>query len=354
MSMSGDKRHPPSRHKLKEAKKRGEIAYSRDLTGAAGFICALAAGWITRWTDHLKALLDLALLALPNGTTVTLMDRSLAMTEHALWLSVPALVAAAAGALMMGMLQARGVMSADPLKLRFERLNPAEGLKRIFSSRQLIEVLKLVLKSIVLTAVLLWVLQGGMEGLVKNLYAPAAAAGSATLDVLKLLFGGSALVFLLFGVVDFAHQYYEHLKQNRMTDVERKREYRDLEGDPHAKAELKAQRKALLMAPMTPNPGMAGASVLLTNPTHYAVALYFEAGVVELPVLVAKGADEEARQLRREAQRLSIPIMENPPLTRALFREVALRQYIGEDHIEPVAEIFRWLQSLRQASAARN
>lgn len=351
--MAEHKRHLPSRHKLKEARKRGEIAYSRELSAAAGFVCALVATWAMPWRPHLDALMTLAVApGKAPGGVAWLLSRCTDMAGHALWLGGPGLVAGAAGALLMAMVQARGVMSGDPLKFRFEKLNPAEGLQRIFSVRQLIEVLKLVLKTVALLGVLWWVLSAGLAPLLKGIHAPLSEVGQAMLGVLKVLFGAVAVLFLAFGLVDFGHQYHEHIKQNRMTDVERQREFRDLEGDPRVRAELKAQRRALLQSPAQPGLGLAGASVLLTNPTHYAVALFYAAGVVELPVLVAKGADADARALRREAQRLGIPIMENPPLTRWLFREVGLRQYIGEDHIEPVAEIFRWLQGLKMARPA--
>jgi type III secretion protein U len=250
----------------------------------------------------------------------------------------------------MAMVQARGVFSFDPIKFKFERLNPADGFQRIFSTRQLIELLKMILKVMVLVGVLIWVVKTGVSPLVASMYAPADETSSPTVKLLQILFWCVAVLLLVFGMIDFGHQYFEFIKQNRMDDLERKREYRELEGDPHVKAELKAQRRALQQSPITPGNGIEGASVLLTNPTHYSVALFYEAGVVELPVLVAKGEDSEAFQLRRDAQRLSIPIMENPPLCRALFREVGLRQYIGEDHIEQVAEVFRWLQSLKQAT----
>lgn len=348
--MAEHKRHLPSRHKLSEAKKRGEIAYSRELSAAAGFLCAWVAAWVTPWRAHLDALWALALA--PQrvwGSATDLLAHCGEMAQHALWLVGPSLAAGAAGALLMAMLQARGVMSGDPLKFKFERMNPAEGLQRIFSTRQLIELLKLLLKAVVLLGVLWWVARAGVAPLVKGVYAPADAAGRPMLGLLEVLFGAAAVLFLVFGAIDFGHQHFEHIKLNRMTDVERQRELRDLEGDPQVRAELKAQRRAMLQAPALPGAGLAGASVLLTNPTHYAVALFYAAGVVELPVLVAKGADAEALALRREAQRLGIPIMENPPLTRTLFREVGLRQYIGEEHIEPVAEIFRWLQGLKAA-----
>lgn len=347
--MSEDKRHKASDHKLRQAKKRGEIAYSKDLTGAFGFLCGLVAAWVTDWRVHLEALFDAALKPLPKGEGGDI-HVIIGMIGHCVWLALPVLVAAAVGGLVMAMVQARGVFSMDLIEFKFERLNPAEGFKRLFSTRQLIELVKMILKIIVSLGVLMWVVETGVSPLVAGIYASAEDVGVPTLQLLQILFWCVAALLLVFGMIDFAHQYFEFMKQNRMDDAEQQREHRELEGDPHVKAELKSQRKALLQAPITPAKGMKNASVLLTNPTHYSVALYYEAGVVELPVLVAKGEDAEAFQLRREAQRLSIPIMENPPLCRALFQKVGLQQYIGEEHIEPVAEVFRWLQSLKRAT----
>ena len=347
--MSEDKRHEASHHKLSEARKRGEIAYSKDLTGAAGFVCGLVAAWATSWRSHLDVLMTLAVKPVPAGSPVYLLDRTLEMMAQGIWLAAPALVAAAVGGLVMAMIQARGVFSVDPIKFKLDKLNPAEGFKKMFSARQLVELLKMVLKMAMLLGVLVWVIRTGVSPLLGSFYAPAAEVGSPTIKLLLLLFWCAAIVLVLFGLIDFGHQYFEYMKQNRMNDEERKREFRDMDGDPHVKAELRAQRKALLQAPVNPRRGVKEASVVLTNPTHYAVALFYEEGVVELPVLVAKGADDEAFELRREAQRLGIPIMENPPLTRSLFKSVGLEEYVGEGHIEAVAEVFRWLNALKQA-----
>jgi type III secretion protein U len=353
---SEEKTEEPTAHKLREARKRGEVATSRDLTAAVEFgavfmLVWLAGGFIQR---QLRRVLDAALdVVSSSGGWQGFAPAIEQMVVAMLWIVVPVLVLAAGAALAAGLMQSQGVMSADPLKIRFERMNPGEALKMLFSTRQLGVLVQLVLKVCLLTGVMIWTIHAFLGPLVMEIYGQTGNTGLTGLTALQVMFGGSAVVLLALGTIDFVQQYFEYMKMNRMSKTERKREHKDLEGDPEFRAELRRQQRELLESPV--QPGLAGASVVVTNPTHFAVALFYEPGVVELPVVVAKGQDDEALRMRREAGQHAIPVLESPPLARSLFRSVALGEYIGDEHVEAVAEVFRWLSSLKgQAVDARD
>lgn len=344
-----EKTEQASAHKLREARKRGEVASSTELTGAVGFAAVLLTLWMgwdamaLRVRDVLGTALD---LAGSRNSSLELGAAVSRMLVDMLWITVPLLAAGSVAAMLAAALQTRGVMSAEPLSLKFERMDPAGAMTRLFSSRSAIDLLKIVLKIALLVGLIALALRLYLGPLVMSVHSGIEGARAVAVSALLALFAAAAGVFLLLGLLDYAHQFYEFMKQNRMSKTERKRERKDQEGDPHQKSEIRARRRELLAAPPV-RQGVGGATVLVTNPTHFAVALYYEAGLVELPVVVAKGHDESALQMRSQARRHAVPIMENPPLARSLFRTVELGEYIGDDHVEAVAEVFRWVGSLR-------
>ncbi|MBC7548052.1 MAG: EscU/YscU/HrcU family type III secretion system export apparatus switch protein [Polaromonas sp.] len=347
---SEEKTEEPTSHKLETSRKRGEIASSKDLTGAFTYLAAFLAIWLGAGylQKHLNQILSLAfdLIASPKyggQTEATIV----AMLVSALWVSGPILLVAALVGVLVGLLQTRGVFSVDPLIPKFERLNPGEALKQLFSTRQLGVLIQMILKVLLLVALLVGTIKMFIEPLMLGVYGVSKDAGTTGMIALYVLFGGAALVFIVLGIVDFLQQHFEYIKQNKMSKSERKRETKDNDGDPLLKAELRVLRREMVNA--APRQGLREANVLVTNPTHFAIALYYEQGVVELPVVLAKGQDEVALQMRAEAGRYAIPIMENPPLARALYASVALGQNIGDEHVEAVAEVFRWLNRLKSA-----
>lgn len=355
---SEEKTEEPTAHKLREARKRGEVAVSRDLTIASAFTGVFMLVWLNGdfMALQMRRVLDAALgvVASTGGASSAAIGPAIEqMLTAMLWIVLPMLLLTILIALAVGMLQTKGVLSADPLKIRFERINPGESLKLLFSTRQLGVFVQMVFKVCLLAGVLIWTLQTFMRPLIMEIYGETGNLGLAGLTALQVMFGAGAAVLMALGTIDYVQQHLEYIKMNRMSKTERKRERKDTDGDPEVKGEHRRLQRELMESPV--QPGLAGANVVVTNPTHFAVALYYEPGVVSLPVVVAKGQDEEALRMRREAGQRAIPVLESPPLARSLFRSVALGEYIGDEHVEAVAEVFRWLSSLKgQAVDARD
>jgi type III secretion protein U len=353
MSSSEEKTEEPTNKKIKDARKRGEVAISKEFTGAVVYVMVFGLIWFGSSFFHkhinhvISAAFELGVKRNPNQQWDAVVAEMLA---SAAWIILPIMLLAAIGAILVGLLQTKGVFSVEPLKLKFEKLNPGESLKRLFSSRQLGVLVQMVLKLGLLLTVLLITVRMFIEPLIKGVYGKAADAGATGMVALNFLFGGAGIVFFVLALIDFLQQHFEYIKQNRMSKSELKREYKDNDGDPVMNAHMRSLRREIIETPA--KPGMASANVVITNPTHFAVALYYEKGVVDLPVMVAKGQDAAALEIRKQAGYKLVPILENPPLARALFASVELGQYIGDEHLEAVAEVFRWLNSLKSQKAA--
>ena len=341
---SEEKTEEPTRHKLREARKRGEVAVSKDLTGAVTFAAVVAALWLASpfAETQLRRVLDAAFgVAASRGSRASMGPAVEQMVVGGLWIVVPLLLLAALTAVLVGLLQTRGNFSTEPLAIKFDKLNIGESLKQLFSTKQLGVLLQLLLKLGLLVALLVMTLKAFLGPMVAGVYASSGDSSAVGMTALRILFAGTAGVLVVLGLIDFLQQYFEYIKRNRMSKSERKRESKEQDGDPQIRQQLKALRREVAESPV--KLGVASASVVVTNPTHFAVGLYYEPGVVALPVVVAKGYDASAQQIRADAARRAIPVLESPPLARALFASVALGECIGEEHLEAVAEVFRWV-----------
>jgi type III secretion protein U len=333
--------------KLRDARKRGEVAKSKDVTSAVVFAALLGVLWVGAgvFMQAISAVMEMAIDApaqvKAGRSWILLLEQAIRDSAAVV---IPVLGAALVAAVLAGFAQVRGVFSVEPLQFKPERLNPAEGLKNLFSTRQLFELLKLVAKTTALAFALFIVVKGGFSATVRSVYAQPDAAGLIGWKLVMWLFSVAAIVYAAMSVIDFGLQIFEYLKNQRMTKEEVKRERRDSDGDPHVRA-----RRRQLFRELSSGQGsapLAKASVVLTNPTHVAVALWYERGKTELPVVIAKALDAQALDLRRTARSLHVPIVEDRPLARRLYAEVGLNEAIEEAHFEAVAEVLRWVRGL--------
>jgi type III secretion protein U len=348
-----DKTEKATAKKLQDARKKGEVAKSKDVTSAAVFIVLLGLLWIAGGTfmTAIHALLEVAIDApaqVSSGKPWWLLIEQLA--RDAAKVIVPVLGAAVVAAVLAGFAQVRGVFSVEPMQFKPERLNPAEGLKNLISTRQLFELLKLIAKTAALGVALFFVVKAGLPGTVRTIYAEPAAVGLVGWKLVLWLFGVAAVIYAVMSIADMGLQIFEFLKRQRMSKDEVRREHRDMDGDPHVRG--RRRQLARELANGQGGAPLAKASVVLANPTHVAVAIWYERGITELPVVIAKGLDADAQAIKRDARALRVPIVENPPLARQLFADVSLNESIEEAHFEAVAEVLRWVNKVGAESDA--
>jgi type III secretion protein U len=341
-----EKTFKPTRRKLLEARKRGEVVRSRDVGSFGTFVglwifLGFGAAYLIR---HLNHIIERAMLAADpsEGDAGSVwLPQVQSMVLDLIWILAPILCLGVGCAVLTGVLQTRGVLSITPITPKFERLNPAHGLRNLFSTRQLFELGKMLLKSAALSAMLAYCAAMSLDPLMKLVHAPALELLPISGSLLWRLMGWAAVIYACGAVLDYAHQFYEFMKRQKMSIEELRRELRDREGDPLIKRRRRAiAREAVFGA------RISSASVVVTNPTHVAVALQYMPGKTPLPRVIVKGLDDVALNIRVRAAQHGVPILEDPPLARKLFREVALDHYINEELIDVVAAAFRWARQV--------
>jgi type III secretion protein U len=345
--MSDEKTEEPTDKKLDDAKKKGQSPKSQDVNAAVSvfgvMVCLIAAG--ESMFDGIKKVIS---LGFDHVAEIQGDDQMLAIAfdlgMRALLIVLPVVAAAIVLGMIAAFAQVGVNISFEPISPKFDKLNPAEGLKNLISVKSLVEFAKMVLKAIALAWVAWIVIRDLVPLLVGAAYLPPLGIGSIAWKAVLKLLGAASIVFIVVGPLDFALQKWLFVRDQRMSKDEVKREHKEMDGDPL----IKGQRKQLAheLANSDPKKRVPNSSVVVTNPTHYAVALYFESGVTPLPIIVAKGHDVEAMQIREIAEAHRIPIVGNPPLARSLFK-LELDEAVPEELFEAVAAVLRWVAILK-------
>lgn len=343
------KTEEPSQRRLQDARERGDVPQSREINHWF-MVLAIAVALFSAGPSMAEAVARLLLPFLERPEAFPTDPEALRWTLGALFwgliqaAAVPALmliVAATAGSL----LQHGPILTLQPLKPSLDRISPIAGAKRLFSWRSVVEFTKGVAKIAIVGAVAMWVLWpvAGMAARLPGLEV-AALLDLLRKDSLRLLL---ALLAVMGGVaaVDYLYQYLAYLKRLRMTKQEMREELKQSEGDPFIKARIRqirmerARRRMMAAVPK--------ADVVVTNPTHYAVALKYEPGKMAAPRVVAKGVDTIAARIRAVAEEHAVPVVENPPLARSLHAAVELDEEVPPEHYRAVAELIGYVMRLR-------
>jgi flagellar biosynthetic protein FlhB len=339
----------PTPKRLREAREKGQIARSRELNTVMVLMAGALGGVMLG--QHIIGGLERLLV---NGFSF---DRATALDSNllpgvvmqnifdALWLIAPLLllllVAAILGPLSLG----GWIFSFDSVRPKLEKLDPIKGLGRVFSLKGLMELLKTLAKFIVVTtaaAVLLWMDSGDLLQLGASSIRPALAA---TGDLIMWGFLFLTGVLILIAAVDVPFQLWDHSRQLRMTRQEVRDEMKETEGNPEVKAKTRSlQREMARQRMMTEVPK---ADVVITNPTHFAVALKYDPERGGAPRMIAKGADLVAGEIRKLALEANVPLFEAPPLARAIYYNTRINDEIPAALYVSVAQVLAYIFQLR-------
>jgi type III secretion protein U len=240
-------------------------------------------------------------------------------------------------------LQVGPSFSMEPVKAQLSRLNPFEGFKRVFSVANVVELLKLLLKTAALTLIVCFILKQSLSLLPSFRWAPFGNILPLAFHVLSRLLWSALACFIAIAGFDLWFQNWNFPRQNRMTRDEVKRENKETEGDPHIRNRRRQLHREINTANMLE--GVRKANVVVVNPTHIAIALYYAAGETDLPVVIAKGEGFLAQEIRRIAEEERIPILRSVDLARRLQEGAPLNQYIPVEFLEPVAAVLRWVRA---------
>jgi flagellar biosynthetic protein FlhB len=347
---STDKTEDPTQKRLEEALKRGDVVKSQEvntwfvIAGATLVLMTFSAGMSNGLTTTMRGLIANAHDIRVDGPALPLLFQKIGGELIAV-VAIPFLLLMLA-ALGGNLIQHQLVWSFEALAPKFSKISPLAGLKRLFSKQALANfakgIVKLVLVGSVLTALMLPE-RHRLEGLVRS--DPAALLPLVQSLALKL-FGAVVAMLAVVAATDYLFQYRQWYERQKMSLRELKEEFKQTEGDPAIKGKLKQVRQTRARKRMMA--AVPKATVIITNPTHYAIALQYERGM-EAPVCVAKGVDALALKIREVAGKHSIPVVENPPLARALHATVEIDQAIPAEHYKAVAEVIGYVMKLRRA-----
>lgn len=346
-----EKKYQPTQKRLRDARKKGEVVRSRDLGSFVSFLALWVCLWVlgSHLWKHLARIVDHAALAAdPVASAQPWQMQASSMFLDAVWVLGPLFAAAIVFSVLTGVVQTRGAISFVPITPKFSRLNPGEKIRNMFTLRQLFELGKMLLKMLLLLGMLGYFLAGSLEVLSRQVYVPATAVLRTGGDLIWRMMGFAAVIYLLTAIVDYGHQFYEFMKKHRMSIEELRQDLRDQEGDPRIKQQRRATARELLFSPALAQ--LSSANVLIVNPTHFAVALKYRPGETPLPKVTAKGVDAVALRMRAVAERAGVPVLEDRPLARQLFRDVQVGHYIKDEFVDSVAAVFRWVALMEERS----
>jgi flagellar biosynthetic protein FlhB len=349
-----DKTEDPTQKRLDEALERGDVAKSQEIN--TWFVIAGGTLIMSTFSDQiggglmvpLKNLLANSWMIHTDGPALLHLAKSLGMVVIGA-VGVPVLMLALA-AIAGNMIQHRLVWSSESLTPKFSKISPAAGFKRLFGKQAAVNFAKGLFKLIALGTIMtmiLWPERHRLESLISA--DPATLLGLSSNMTIHLM-GTVVAILALVAIADYLFQYRQWYQRLKMSLQEMKEEFKQSEGDPHVKGKIRQLRQQRMKKRMMT--AVPKASVVITNPTHFSVALSYERGMAA-PVCVAKGTDLIALKIREIARAHDVPIVENVPLARALYATVEIDDEIPVEHYQAVAEVIGYVMRLRQGFSSR-
>jgi flagellar biosynthesis protein FlhB len=344
------KTEEPTSRRLQQARERGQVAQSQDVRTWAALVGGTLALAVLAPPAAARLVRDcLRFIEGPEGIGVGVAE-SQAGLAHVVrdvgWLLAPTLLLLAVLGVGSALAQSGLIWAPNRVQPEFGKISPLKGWQRLVSTNALVEFAKGLLKLAAMTVVTAAVLVPALAGAETWPGFSLAHTVDRATRLLVRLCGGAAAVMTILAIVDYAYQRFGFLKQMRMTKQELRDEFRQSEGDPVIKGRIRRLRQERAKKRMTA--AVPGATVVITNPTHYAVALAYRAEKMAAPKVVAKGVDFLARRIREIALENDVPIIENPPLARALHASVEVDDEIPPQHYQAVAQIIGFVMRARQ------
>lgn len=343
-----EKTEQPTAKKLRDARKKGQVANSKDVTSTALLIVIFAYFGMRR-EYILRTLLDLIVVPatfFKEPFISACNQMGLACLAVGLKVVLPLALLVFFTGVMSHVFQFGFLLSFESIKPDFNKLNPISKLKQIFSLKNLVEFLKSSIKILFLGTLLYFVIRNTLDPMLKTPTTSLKDFVNIVPGILKTFALNVLFAYVVVAFLDFIFQRYNHTKQLMMTKDEVKREYKESEGDPTIKGKRKQLHRELLQG--SPAQKTKRASALIVNPTHYAIAIYYNELITPLPIVLAKGIDYQAQLMKKVARDYDIPMMENIPLAHALYDLADEGRYIPRELIEPVAKVIRWVREQKE------
>ncbi|MGI6096677.1 MAG: flagellar biosynthesis protein FlhB [Dethiobacteria bacterium] len=340
-SFAGEKTEQPTPHRRREARRRGQVAKSMELNAAINMLgmvtlfLILGEGVFHKSADFLSS--SLGKINRPPLAAENTIELSGEVFIQFFSLAAPVLLTAVVLGLGANLFQIGFLVAPNQLVPQLDRLNPLSGLRRIISRKALFEMIKVIFKVLLFGTVVFFYLKGRIDELLLLLNEDVSNAALTFWNIVVSLGLRVAIAYLLVAALDYIYQRYEFEQSLRMSRREVQEEYKQMEGDPHLRAKIREKQRYFAQQRMLSE--LPTADVVITNPTHLAVALRYREKEDHAPVLVAKGAGVIAHRMREIAAEHKIPIIENKEVARILFMETEIGEEIPEKLYRAVAEI---------------
>jgi len=351
---AGEKTEAPTPRRLQEARKDGNVAKSTDLNAAVLLLVGIVALWL--FGMQIATGLKLAMstyLESAHAANITRVEDLIGMTDYAgrvlLYTLAPTLLLLTLFGVIVNISQVGLLLTVKPITPSFNKLNPYNGLKNIVGPRAWVRFAMSLGKMVLILGLGTWIIHEELPKIVTLSELPVRASFFIAAEMVFWLAVKLAILLMLLALLDLAYQRYQHTEDMKMTKQDVKDEMKRMEGDPMIKQ--RRNRVARQLALQRIQSAVPQADVIVTNPTHFAVALRYDPENMRAPKVVAKGADYMAMRIRQIAAVHGIPIVERKEVARALYREVEIGQEIPADLYNAVAEILAYVYRLGRRSA---
>jgi len=347
---SDDKTEAPTSHRLEKAREDGQVPRSKELTSILILVVGISVIWIggEAFARRLSLILSAGLRfdhSIVNDSNLIL-SQIILLIKNAIYALLPLIIGVVIMAILAPLMLGGLVFSGKSLQFQFSKLNPLSGIKKLFSAQVAAELVKAMMKALLMGSVAgfyLWHKWPDMMRLMTE--APVTAMASA------MNIAGMCCLLVVLGIIpmvgfDVFWQIYSHIKKLRMSRQDIRDEFKQQEGDPHVKGRIRQMQRAAARRRMMAD--VPKADVIVTNPTHYAVALQYDENKMSAPKVVAKGSGLIALRIREIGTENRIPMLEAPPLARALYRHAEIGQQIPGQLYAAVAEVLAWVWQLKR------
>ncbi|MEM7409179.1 MAG: flagellar biosynthesis protein FlhB [Myxococcota bacterium] len=348
------KTEPATPRRREEARRKGQVAQSRELQNVAVLGAALLAvlspwGMALGETMLLAIRQCLSVAAAPPSTLSGYYAALLSMGIPVAWSLVPIMAAIALAGALAQFAQTGPLWSLEVLQPKYERVDPLKGMKRLLNGDRLFDLVKSLFKVAAVGAVGAWVVWGDIPAILGASRADIASSLSLTAKLCLALAIALLTLLTLMAILDVAYQRWRYETRLRMSKKEVRDEMKEREGDPTLRGRFKAMHRDLSRSRMIA--AVAEADVVVTNPTHYAVALAYDGAMMAAPKILAMGRDHTAARIREAAEEHDVPIVENPPLARVLVKTGEVGKEIPENLFQAVAEVLAYVYRLQPRRA---
>jgi len=345
-----EKTEPASPRRLEKAREEGQVPRSPELSTFAVLIAAGSGLWLMgdHLTGQLRSLIKEG-MQVPRDVgfdSSLLTERLLDQSSHALVAFAPFFILMIVAAVVAPMLLSGWLFTFKSLAPDLNRLNPVKGVGRMFSLHSLVELCKALLKAALIGGAGAWTVWHHKEAVLSLIAAPLAMGAGHMGELVAMSFLAIAGTMVLIAAVDVPFKLWDHHRKLKMTKEEVRQENKETEGNPQVKGRIRAQQREMARKRMMAE--VPKADVIVTNPTHYSVALKYEDGKMRAPRVVAKGSHLLALKIREIAQQHQVPLMEAPPLARALYHHAEVGDEIPQTLYNAVAEVLAYVYQLRR------